>query len=240
MTRVGNWSQSEGFRKEAGWDGGDAPSPHVSKMRAVPGILANELRNCSKFSFAVESRKIRHRRTHHKDTKVSKILLFMAIEKVKSLNEMVEIRLQLRAQRKRLVFTNGCFDILHVGHVRYLNEARAMGDKLAVGLNSDESVRKNKGEGRPIVPAPERAEVLAALACVDYVFLFDEPTPERVIDAIVPDVLVKGADWGISEIVGRDTVEKAGGVVKNIPLTEGASTTKIIRKILQIFGDKGN
>jgi D-beta-D-heptose 7-phosphate kinase/D-beta-D-heptose 1-phosphate adenosyltransferase len=160
--------------------------------------------------------------------------------KVKSLTEMVEIRRQLRAQGEKLVFTNGCFDILHVGHVRYLNQARAMGDKLAVGVNSDESVQGFKGKGRPVVPEQDRAEVLAALSCVDYVIIFDEPTPQRVIDAIVPDVLAKGADWGLSEIVGRETVEKAGGAVKNIPLVEGASTTRIIRKILQVFGDKGN
>ena|SRR2546425_3509822 len=164
----------------------------------------------------------------------------MATSKVKSLSEMVQIRKQLRDQGKRLVFTNGCFDILHVGHVRYLNEARSMGDALAVGVNSDRSVGKNKGKGRPVVPGEERAEILAALGCVDYVFLFDQPTPQQVIDDLVPDVLVKGADWCLEEIVGRETVEKAGGVVKSIPFVEGASTTQIIRKILQVFGNKVN
>ncbi len=151
---------------------------------------------------------------------------------------MVEIHKKLRAQGRKLVFTNGCFDILHVGHVRYLSKARLMGDALVVGINSDRSARENKGKGRPVVPERERAEVLSALACVDYVCLFDEPTPQRVIEALVPDVLVKGADWSLSEIVGRETVEKAGGVVRNIPLVEGTSTTMIIDKILQTFGQK--
>jgi len=160
----------------------------------------------------------------------------MSLQKIKSLNEVVEERIRLRDLGKKLVFTNGCFDILHVGHVRYLNQARSLGDALVVGVNSDRSVRKIKGESRPIVPESERAEVLAALACVDLVFIFDDPTPKRVIDAIVPDVLVKGADWGISEIVGRDTVESAGGVVLNVPLVEGSSTTEIIHKVVERFG----
>jgi len=109
--------------------------------------------------------------------------------------------------------------------VRYLNQARALGDALAIGLNSDRSVRAIKGEGRPIVPEEERAEVLAALGCVDYVCIFDDLTPQRVIDAVVPDILVKGADWGLDDIVGRQTVENAGGVVRSIPLVEGTSTT---------------
>lgn len=158
------------------------------------------------------------------------------MEKIKTLDEIVLIRQRLRSEGKKLVFTNGCFDILHAGHVRYLNEARALGDALVLGLNSDESVRVLKGEGRPIVPEDERAEVLAALACIDFIFVFDDLTPQRVIDAIVPDILVKGADWGISEIVGRETVEKAGGSVRNIPLVEGTSTTNIIHKILSQFG----
>jgi D-beta-D-heptose 7-phosphate kinase/D-beta-D-heptose 1-phosphate adenosyltransferase len=156
--------------------------------------------------------------------------------KIKSLDEMLVERDRLRQSGKKLVFTNGCFDLLHAGHVRYLNQARAMGDALAVGLNSDRSVRTLKGEGRPIVPEEERAEVLAALECIDYVFIFDDLTPQRVIDAVVPDVLVKGADWGIDEIVGRRTVENAGGIVRNIPLVEGTSTTSLINKILSQFG----
>ncbi len=162
----------------------------------------------------------------------------MAVDKIKSLEEMRQIRDRLRCEGKKLVFTNGCFDILHAGHVRYLNQARALGDALVVAVNSDRSVRKIKGPGRPIVPEMERAEILTALACVDFVFLFDDPTPQRVIDAIVPDVLVKGADWRISEIVGRETVERAGGVVRNISLLEGASTTGIITRVLERFGSQ--
>jgi len=164
----------------------------------------------------------------------------MAIEKIMTLEQVVEIRQRLRREGKKLVFTNGCFDILHAGHVRYLNQARGMGDSLALALNSDKSVRALKGENRPIVPEDERAEVMAALACVDYVFVFDDLTPQRIIDALVPDVLVKGADWGISEIVGRETVEKAGGAVRSVPLVQGTSTTSLIDKILSQFGRSGN
>ena len=160
----------------------------------------------------------------------------MSAQKLKTLPEIVHLRNHFRELGKKVVFTNGCFDLLHVGHVRYLNEARRLGDALIVGINSDRSVREIKGEPRPIVPEAERAEVIAALASVDYVFVFDDPTPRQVIDAIVPDVLVKGADWGISEIVGRDTVERAGGAVLNIPLVEGSSTTEIIRKVVDHFG----
>jgi D-glycero-beta-D-manno-heptose 1-phosphate adenylyltransferase len=160
----------------------------------------------------------------------------MSAQKVKTLKEIIPLRAALRERGKKLVFTNGCFDILHVGHVRYLNEARSLGDALIVGINSDRSVREIKGATRPIIPEADRAEVIAALASVDYVFIFDDPTPKQVIDAIVPDVLVKGADWDISEIVGRDTVESAGGVVRNVPLVEGSSTTDIIRRVLDHFG----
>ncbi len=162
-------------------------------------------------------------------------IVAMSAEKIKTLEEVVRLRARFRDLGKKLVFTNGCFDILHIGHVRYLNKARSLGDALVVGINSDRSVQKIKGDSRPIVPELERAEVLAALACVDFVFIFDDATPKRVIDAIVPDVLVKGADWGISEIVGRDTVEKAGGVVLNVPLVEGSSTSEIIQKVLERF-----
>jgi D-beta-D-heptose 7-phosphate kinase/D-beta-D-heptose 1-phosphate adenosyltransferase len=160
----------------------------------------------------------------------------MSALKIKTLEEIVCLRARFRESGRKLVFTNGCFDLLHVGHVRYLNQARNLGDALIVGLNSDSSVREVKGDLRPIVPEAERAEILAALASVDYVFIFADPTPQRVIDAIVPDVLVKGADWEIPDIVGRDTVEKAGGVVLSIPLVEGSSTSEIIRKILRDFG----
>jgi rfaE bifunctional protein nucleotidyltransferase chain/domain len=161
----------------------------------------------------------------------------MSAQKIKTLEEMVRLRARFRELGKKLVFTNGCFDILHVGHVRYLNAARTLGDALVVGINSDRSVREIKGESRPIVTELERAEVIAGLACVDYVCIFDDSTPKQIIDAIVPDVLVKGADWGISEIVGRDTVERAGGVVRNVPLVEGVSTTNIIRKVLEHFAN---
>lgn len=158
----------------------------------------------------------------------------MQTSKIKTLAEMLQVRAELRTQRKKLVFTNGCFDLLHVGHVRYLNQARALGNALVVAVNSDRSVRENKGEGRPLVPEAERAEVLSALACVDYVIIFDEATPQSVIDAIVPDVLVKGADWGLSEIVGRETVEKAGGKVCNITLVPGRSTSSIVARVLEM------
>ncbi len=160
----------------------------------------------------------------------------MRTRKLKTLEEIVRIREGLRRDGKKLVFTNGCFDLLHVGHVRYLKQARALGDALVLGLNSDRSVREIKGQGRPITPEEERAEILSALACIDYVFIFDDLTPQRVIDAIVPDVLVKGADWGIGEIVGRETVEKAGGVVRSIPLVKGSSTSSIITKVIDHFG----
>ncbi len=160
----------------------------------------------------------------------------MTTDKIKTLEEVVSARARMRSEGKRLVFTNGCFDVLHVGHVRYLNQARALGDALVLAVNSDASVRGIKGAGRPVVPEVERAEVLAALACVDLVFIFDDATPQHVIDAIVPDILVKGADWPIDEIVGRATVENAGGVVRNIRLVEGASTTGIITRVLERFG----
>lgn len=160
----------------------------------------------------------------------------MTTQKIKTLEEILRIRERLRREGKKLVFTNGCFDLLHVGHVRYLKQARSLGDALAVGLNSDRSVRELKGVGRPIIPEEERAEILSALACVDYVFIFNDLTPQRVIDAIVPDILAKGADWGISEIVGRETVEKAGGMVCSIPLVEGSSTSSIIKTVVDQFG----
>jgi D-beta-D-heptose 7-phosphate kinase/D-beta-D-heptose 1-phosphate adenosyltransferase len=163
-------------------------------------------------------------------------IIDMSKDKIKNLSEIVELRARFRESGKKVVFTNGCFDILHVGHVRYLRAARNLGDALIVGINSDRSVRKIKGVSRPIMPEIERAEVISALACVDFAVIFDDPTPREIIDALVPDVLVKGADWGISEIVGRDTVENAGGVVLNIPLVQGSSTTEIIRKVLERFG----
>lgn len=133
---------------------------------------------------------------------------------------------------RRIVFTNGCFDLLHPGHIRLLEEARSLGDALVVGLNSDASVRRVKGATRPLTPEMERAEILAALASVDFVVIFDESTPREIISRLLPDVLAKGADWSANEIVGREEVEQAGGRVVSIPLQPGYSTTGILQKIV--------
>ena len=138
-----------------------------------------------------------------------------------------------RAAGRRIVFTNGVFDLLHPGHVRYLQEARRLGDMLIVGLNADDSVRRNKGPGRPITPEHERAEVLAALDCVDGVVIFHEDTPAEIVRVVQPDILVKGADWPADQIVGRDTVEARGGRVVLVPTEEGHSTTAIVDRIKQ-------
>lgn len=137
----------------------------------------------------------------------------------------------LQSAGKTVVFTNGVFDLLHPGHVRYLQQARRLGDALVVGVNADESVRRNKGPGRPLNPAAERAELLAALDCVDATVIFADDTPADVIRAIQPDVLVKGADWPADQIVGRDTVEARGGRVVLMDVAEGYSSTSIIEKI---------
>jgi D-glycero-beta-D-manno-heptose 1-phosphate adenylyltransferase len=138
---------------------------------------------------------------------------------------------RLRAAGKSVVFTNGVFDLLHVGHLRYLQHARSLGDALIVGLNSDRSVRANKGAGRPVTPEAERAEVLSALACVDGVVVFDEDTPREIIAALQPDVLVKGADWAADAIIGREVVEARGGRVVRVPLEAGHSTSALVEKI---------
>jgi D-beta-D-heptose 7-phosphate kinase/D-beta-D-heptose 1-phosphate adenosyltransferase len=132
---------------------------------------------------------------------------------------------------KKVVFTNGCFDLLHPGHLRSLEEARGMGDALIVGINGDLSVRELKGEGRPVLPALERAEILAALDCVDGVIIFEELDPRRVICALLPDILVKGSDWPGDQIVGREEVEAAGGKVVLAPIVPGYSTSAILQKI---------
>ena len=145
-----------------------------------------------------------------------------------------ELIVQLGSRKRngqRVVFTNGCFDLLHPGHIRSLESARAHGELLVVGVNSDASVRANKTAGRPIIPAAERAELLAALQCVDYVVIFDQPTPRELIAAILPDVLVKGGDWGANEIVGREEVEAAGGRVVSAEVVPGYSSTGLIEKI---------
>ena len=152
----------------------------------------------------------------------------MTIEAVRQLVET------LRAAGKTVVFTNGVFDLLHVGHLRYLQHARGRGDALIVGLNSDRSVRHIKGPDRPITAEAERAEILEALACVDAVVVFDEETPHDLIMAIQPDILVKGADWAVDAIVGRDIVEARGGRVVRVPIEQGHSTTKIIDRIRRL------
>jgi rfaE bifunctional protein nucleotidyltransferase chain/domain len=146
-------------------------------------------------------------------------------------SELIRTREALRRKGRSVVFTNGCFDLLHPGHVRYLAEARALGDVLIVALNSDRSVRVLKGEGRPILSEQERAEVVAALQAVDYVTIFDEETPRKLIGELLPDVLVKGGDWALDEIIGRDEVESAGGRVLALPYVKGSSTTEIIERI---------
>ncbi len=141
---------------------------------------------------------------------------------------------ELSQKKQKVVFTNGCFDILHAGHARYLKKARSLGDLLVVGLNSDSSVKKIKGMLRPIIPQKDRAELLSALAAVDYVVIFSGETPIKLIKAIVPDILVKGADWKNGEIVGQEVVEKHGGKVRRIQLAKGRSTTDVIKKIIEL------
>jgi len=148
-------------------------------------------------------------------------------------NEIGRVSEALRRAGHKVVFTNGVFDLLHPGHVRYLQQAKELGDALIVGINSDRSVRLNKGEGRPIHAEAERAEILGALQVVDVVVVFDEETPHEVIAAVQPDVLVKGADWPEDGIVGRDIVEARGGVVVRVPVESGYSTSLIIEKIRQ-------
>lgn len=146
---------------------------------------------------------------------------------VLTLNSVAQEFSSLR-KSKKVVFTNGCFDILHVGHVRYLQQAKALGDLLFVGLNSDASVRKLKGESRPIQKEADRAEIMSALSCVDFVTIFSEETPLELIKLVRPDILVKGGDWPIDQIVGGDFVQSIGGQVQSLILVEGKSTTKII------------
>jgi rfaE bifunctional protein nucleotidyltransferase chain/domain len=158
-------------------------------------------------------------------------------EKILSIKELREERERLRAAGRRLVFTNGCFDILHVGHARYLAAARRLGDALLVAINSDRSVRELKGAGRPVMSEEERAEMLAALAAVDYVTIFDDLSPRSLIAAVLPDVLVKGGDYGLDKIHGREEVEAAGGRVLALPFVEGASTTSIIERVKAMISD---
>ncbi|MGC1454271.1 MAG: D-glycero-beta-D-manno-heptose 1-phosphate adenylyltransferase [Nitrospirota bacterium] len=154
------------------------------------------------------------------------------IKTVKELRPLIDI---LRSTGRKIVFTNGCFDLIHTGHTRYLAKARSFGDLLIVAVNSDASVRGIKGDKRPINAEAERMETLAALENVDYVVLFNEPDPSRIIGELQPDVLVKGGDWPVEKIIGRDIVEARGGKVVSVGYIEGASTTGIIEKILQKY-----
>ncbi len=157
--------------------------------------------------------------------------------KIKALADLVRIRGRLKKAGKKVVFTNGCFDILHRGHIHCLRKAKSLGEALIVGLNSDSSVRKIKGEERPILSQGDRAEILAALEMVDYVLIFSEDTPQRVISALVPDVLVKGGDYGKEQIVGREVVESGGGRVVRVKPVAGRSTRNVIRKITSRYCD---
>ncbi len=155
----------------------------------------------------------------------------MIQEKIKSLIELLPLAAEEKKRGKKIVFTNGCFDLIHAGHVEYLEEARKLGDLLVIGLNSDRSVRAIKGIARPVNTQTARAVVLAALECVQYVILFNEADPLQLILAIKPDILVKGGDWPAAEIVGAKEVKAYGGSVKTIPFVPGYSTTDLIEKI---------
>lgn len=158
------------------------------------------------------------------------------LSKILSRNELADVLNDIRAAGQTIVFTNGCFDILHIGHARYLAAAKAEGDVLVVGVNSDESVRTIKGKTRPVISQAHRAEVLASLACVDYVTIFDEPDPLMLIELIKPHILAKGADWEENQIIGSEFVTANGGRVARIPLEPDVSTSKIIKSII----DKNN
>lgn len=159
-------------------------------------------------------------------------------QKIKKRKALIRIIKDFKAKGKRIVFTNGCFDLLHIGHVRYLEKARTHGDVLVVGINSDSSVRKLKGPKRPLLPSKERAEILSGLGCVDYITIFDELDPLKLITSFHPNVLVKGGDWTKEQIVGREVVERSGGKVIIIPFVKGASTSTLIETILKRFQKK--
>ncbi len=159
-------------------------------------------------------------------------------EKILSLEDLLRERIGLRGAGKSVVFTNGVFDLIHVGHVRYLAQARALGDALVVAVNSDRTVRELKGDGRPLIVEQERAEVLAALRQVDWVTIFDDVSPRSLIATLLPDVLVKGGDYGLDDIHGRKEVEAAGGKVISLPFIEGASTTAIIERMRKLSDNK--
>lgn len=156
---------------------------------------------------------------------------------IKTLEELIEIRHELKKQNKKVVFTNGCFDLVHAGHIDYMIKAKTFGDILIVALNSDDSVKRIKGAKRPIVPFRERSFIIANIKAVDFVTKFEEDTPFETIKKLVPDVLIKGADWKIDDIVGKDIVENAGGKVETIDFVNFQSTTNIINTILERFKD---
>ena len=158
-------------------------------------------------------------------------------DNILSQEELLKVRQELKKQNKKVVFTNGCFDILHAGHVDYLNKSKAAGDVLVVALNSDKSIRSIKGENRPIIPQDQRAIIIANLKAVDFVTFFDEDTPAEIIDLLIPDILIKGADWSIDKIVGRETVEKNGGKVQTIEFVTPQSTSSIIKTIIERYKD---
>jgi len=159
------------------------------------------------------------------------------MEKILSLEQLLHSRQMAKANGQRIVFTNGCFDLIHPGHISYLRQARALGDLLVIAINSDASIQRIKGPSRPILSETERAIILAALEMVSYVTIFDEETPHKIISTLLPDVLVKGGDWSIDKIVGRQEVEEAGGIVLSLPYLAGASTTDIITRILSRYNN---
>jgi len=156
-------------------------------------------------------------------------------KKIKEQKELVEISRRGKIAGKKIIFTNGCFDLIHIGHIRYLEEAKKLGDILVVAINSDKSVRTIKGEKHPIISQNERAEILAALEMIDYVTIFDELDPQNIISALLPNVLVKGGDWEKGSVIGGETIEANGGKVVTIPVTRGASSSGIIRVILKRY-----
>lgn len=156
-------------------------------------------------------------------------------QKIKTRKELLRIIKDLKAKGKRIVFTNGCFDLLHLGHIRYLEEAKTLGDVLVVGVNSDVSVRKLKGPKRPILPVEERTEILSGLGCVDYITVFDELDPLELITSLQPNVLVKGGDWTKEQTIGREAVERLGGEVVIIPFVRASSTSNLIDTILKRY-----
>jgi len=153
------------------------------------------------------------------------------MDKIKTQKKIKAVRNNLKRKKKKIVFTNGCFDILHYGHIKYLERCKSLADALIVGLNSDSSVKKIKGKGRPVTGQKERASILSALECVDYVVIFNESTPDKLIKLICPDILAKGGDWKKGDIVGGSFVKAHGGKVVTIPFVKGYSTTRILKRI---------